>query len=310
MSAYNLTMSLVGHVAPIYDLLASYDLYSKPFFPPFARFQHFRSAITKHASDVCSEQRDIIHIHIHIHISEPDTIRLVVQVGPTTLPTFDDGNPQEATEFLRRFKQWMISMTSTDSGMKAEYFASCFSAFSPAEHFYNALPKAVRTDYDTLVEDFRTEFIDYVGPTSPTKSFSRFCHSRLNDADVDRIDAHGRVSHIHFAEHIRSLLHDLEFVPEDVKCLILRRNCGHYTRQLITADVRQPVTAASIITYISELKAQDLREFIRIKEENKEATNVKDDGEEIDRAATAAATSFHLGQCLHGFSQLSMRSNV
>lgn len=229
-------------------------------------------------------------------ISQPTKIHLAINVDPTTLPSFGEGTPQEAAEFLRKFKQWMIPMKSMDDEMKAEYFASCFTAFSPAGQFYKALPKSIRCDYATLVKDFQTEFIEFTGLKSPTKAFTRFCDSKLDDGHVGRASPSGRAYNILFAEHIRSLLPDLDFVPEDVKCLILRRNCGTYIRQLITADVKQPMSISAILTYISELKIQDLREFIRSKEHNKEAKASKDN----------ADYGGHLGQSIHGFSQLSL----
>jgi hypothetical protein len=243
------------------------------------------------------------------NVCEPTEIRLAVHVDPTTLPIFGDGSPQEAAEFLRKFKQWMIPMKSLDNEMKAEYFASCFSAFSPAEQFYNTLPESIQCDYATLVKDFQTEFIEFAGPKSPTKAFMRFCDSKLDDGHVGRTSASGRVMHTYFADHMRSLLPDLDFVPEDVKCLILRRNCGFYTRQMITADVKQPMSTAAILTYISELKSQDLREFIRDKEQRKDTRKAMDDIDEL-ALERLAASSIHLGECLHGFSQLSMRSSI
>ena len=63
---------------------------------------------------------------------------------------------------------------------------------------------------------------------------------------------------------------------------------GPYIHPLITADIRQLRTAASVLTYISESKVYDLCEFIR----SKEAQKAKNDG------------------LARGLSQLSMVGNI
>jgi len=82
----------------------------------------------------------------------------VLFIDPRSLPIFDGGNPLTALEFLRRFKQWMIPMTSMTAAMKAEYFASCLLPLSPAEEWYNSLPNLSRANYEDVTKSFEVRF--------------------------------------------------------------------------------------------------------------------------------------------------------
>lgn len=181
----------------------------------------------------------------------------------------EDTDGADAENFLWEWENYADNNLFPSSASKAAKFGRCFPPRSAASDWYEDLPDAVKSDFETLLDAFREKWVeDKQDGHKAMTTYEKIDKCRLLDSDVGKTGVDGKSNHVKYAEDMKRLFTQLgDLATPQTKALMLANNCGPILRKLILDkvsefDVKQYYR---FIVNLNSADVQTIQQFVHVK---------------------------------------------